>query len=308
MPTINSTPMSATDLFIEKSKSSVQLRFESTLREVDKVAMQCNAIVVNDPTTLSMANQALSNANTMLKTAEEKRKEIGDPYRKVVELINKYVKDNITSKLESGIEHGKHQIKLWNEKEKKRKEEEEAINAKYLSNFENVKNKITDRLGSCLTPEQCDILIQEVNDKWPKDTYFGYLAIEATSFKNASIALIQLRRDMLVSATNITSSSMEVMTNSMAKAQDVMNDQIEIVNNAVDRVEVANSNISIAKSSVRRTKTFEVIDLEQVPRHLLMIDEKKVKEYIKELGDKVTDKGFIENGIRYFIDENVIIK
>jgi hypothetical protein len=59
-------------------------------------------------------------------------------------------------------------------------------------------------------------------------------------------------------------------------------------------------------SKVRRPWTFEVIDINLVPKEFLMIDESKVKEYLKANSDSLED-GEVINGIKYYKDLKVTV-
>jgi hypothetical protein len=59
-------------------------------------------------------------------------------------------------------------------------------------------------------------------------------------------------------------------------------------------------------SKVRRPWTFEVVDINSVPKEFLMVDESKVKEYLKSNSDSLED-GKVVNGIKYYKDLKVTV-
>jgi len=75
-----------------------------------------------------------------------------------------------------------------------------------------------------------------------------------------------------------------------------------------DAIEIKKSVIeNQVSSNIKKTWKHEVVVLEAVPMAWLVIDESKVKAFIKENSDKFTD-GEIINGIKYFLESSVKIK
>jgi hypothetical protein len=60
-------------------------------------------------------------------------------------------------------------------------------------------------------------------------------------------------------------------------------------------------------SKIKGTWRFELVNLAEVPREYLMLDEKKVKEFIKNNTEQLVN-GEVQAGIKFFIEESVSIR
>ncbi len=75
-----------------------------------------------------------------------------------------------------------------------------------------------------------------------------------------------------------------------------------------DVIEAKKSVIANSSSTnIKKTWKHEVVSLEAVPLAWLIVDESKVKAFIKENSDKFVD-GDILNGIKYFLESSVKVK
>jgi hypothetical protein len=59
-------------------------------------------------------------------------------------------------------------------------------------------------------------------------------------------------------------------------------------------------------SKIRRPWCFEIVDINSVPKEFLMVDESKVKEYLKANSESLED-GKVVNGIKYYKDLKVTV-
>lgn len=304
----NKMVMGTSDVFLQKSKTAVQLKFEDTAKEVQRVVNQCKAIKITDATTLSIAEQSLSLANKMLKASEEKRKDIGRPYKEVVDYVNKFVKDNITSHLEEAIEYGKKELKKWNDSEELKRKQIEELNNKHLNLLVSVRNSVTRRISQCATASQCDELTQEVNAKWVDHNIYGIYANESSAAKFSALQLIALRKDMIQASTNVTTESIDIIQESSNNTVSILEQQDQIMSSAVDKKNEALSNVEVNKGKFRRDKKFKVFNEDLIPRQFLMIDEAKVKEFMKTLTTEQFQEQVVINGFKFYIEETPVMR
>jgi len=90
-----------------------------------------------------------------------------------------------------------------------------------------------------------------------------------------------------------------------AQADEVITEAIKDV--VVEKVAEITQTAFETTTKFRGTWRYEVIDLAAVPRGLLMIDDKKVKEFIKTDKDSLKN-GEIIAGIKFFVEESVTIR
>src|ERR1017187_3637292 len=156
------TELSPKEVAVQKAQTTAQKRFELVVAEAKEVALSCKAIKITDSTSLSMAEQILSKANGAYKKAEEQRKGYNKPYADQIAFVNGLVKDKITNPLLEGIEHGKAQMRLWNEAEATRKKQEEEANQKFYLFLKGTQAALQRQVDLAITPQKCDTVISAI--------------------------------------------------------------------------------------------------------------------------------------------------
>lgn len=290
---------------LEKMKTIAEQQFLATVNQVNELVSQCKAIKITDATTLSMAEQKLSLANRALKEADEKRKAFNRPADDRIKFVNSFVKTKITTPLEEAVNFGKEQMRKWNEEEKIRAKQQEESNNKNYEYLKALEVQLNQKINLCNTPENCDSLIGQINEKWPVDSKFGSYLQEANQTKNNFITTLQYRKKALIgAASGIVSEVVESV-----KEQEITSGQQAEVSAAIDeRKEAVSSSIVASKSNTRKTYKYEIADELKMPRAFLSPDAGKIREYLSTIKDKVTEEGVIIGGVRFYIDNTPVIK
>lgn len=76
---------------------------------------------------------------------------------------------------------------------------------------------------------------------------------------------------------------------------------------AAQQVKVLQEQSSLsATKNIRYNPSFELIDISQVPKEWLTINEEVVKEYMKSIKDDLTPEGKVINGVKFFKKMSVV--
>lgn len=117
-----------TDRSVLSKAASKQL--EKLRSDITRHVKACLEIEVLDADSADRATAVLATANRRLKEADKVRAELKKPYLEAGRKIDAFFKDEIESAITPALEHGKQQIRKWNDHlERLRREEMERIEA-----------------------------------------------------------------------------------------------------------------------------------------------------------------------------------
>ena len=313
----------------------------SVKSEVDKLGNSALQIKVMDEATLSVAQQNLSSINQIVKSIEEKRKKIKEPYLSAGKLIDKTCND-IVELAEKGIEHIKAEIKAWEikrqeearkaqeEVQKKLEEERLAIEAqiKLKDEQRDFYQKVIDSLNQMYsianTADKCDDTIQYIKDKFPPAEKFGDLGAQAIEQAQNVIQLLETKKQQFLSANTLSDVEKELIkakeelmieknkiaqkeAELLAKEEQAKKDaQMKKLQEEADkeRLRLEQEEEMNKTRGVREVWKFELVDKSKLTLDWCALDESKVKEYLKEKKDDLKD-GEIVNGVKFYKDQSV---
>jgi hypothetical protein len=307
--------------------------------EVDKLGNNCLQIKVVDETTLSVAQQNLSSATQLIKSIEEKRKKIKDPYLKAGKLIDSTCND-LVEIAEKGIAHIKEEIKGWDARIKeeqtkaqleleKRLEEERVAREQDNARRSQIRQYIDTKLIPFLidlyekadSAFACDKSIDYIDQNFPNSARFEEFWEEACGHKDNYVNLLKTKKSQFMSADSMSETEKELIKQKQelalqkaeiakreselkAKEEEVKNEAIR--KEAEDRAEVERMRL-LAESEMSKTKgvreilRFELVDKSKLIEEWITLDDAKVKEYIKsnQVGEGVI------NGVRFYFEKSV---
>lgn len=295
-------------------------KFGVSLEMFTELSAQVMQIKVSDETSLAIANQKLSFVNNHLKVIEEKREELKAPINKEGKLIDSTAKE-LKAPLEQAITYLKNEILEWN-KEVMRQEaalrakaaEEANIAAeKRITDYiKQVKDWLADQLAATKTIEHGQGIMESIKGLQPASV-MGKFEPEYTelisSYKVLFIKKVSELSGLLPAGT--TDNDVKELGGHLAGHIDNIaaenNAKQEIAVMAQEEIKQEIVNLDATKANnVRFNWKFEVVDIKEVPLDFLMVDEAKVREYIKNNKDILEER--TSNGIRFFKEMSVVTK
>lgn len=300
---------------------------------VESISANCKLISIKDETTLAIAQQNLSKANTLLTDLENKIKAIRKPYNDQLKKIGE-VGSGLTSPLEEAVKHLKSEVLRWEEKRvEEAKKVEPIISAvnnrdqltadkerkrSIVASIYKIKIALDMAYEVCITPDTCDEKMQSIEEKYKPDEFWGEYLFEATNLKRLYLELIRQRKLELMAANlgnenqvaffvRQEESLKEGIKEVIYQLETRSNKELEDLDYLINITPALGIPVIAAPKTrnIRYSWDFEVTDMNLVPRGWLQIDESAVKEYIKENKDILTD-GVIINGVKFVKKATVV--
>lgn len=257
-------------------KSSL-LKFENVKLQLDKAAETCLQIKVTDSNSLAVCENQMSKVNELVKAVEVVRKKEKEPHFdrcKAIDAAAAYVSELP----ESAITHLKNEKVAW---------------IKLTTEYTALLEWLTSYYEQLDTVEICDHFATKLEKPILESKWKGYTASVVAEIEKYK-KLVGVKRSELDALKNASPDEAEAI-------KQVAEEAIANIESAdVPKVEVE------VISKIRRPWTFEVVDINLVPKEFLMVDESKVKEYLKANSDSLED-GKVVNGIKYYKDLKVTV-
>lgn len=271
-------------------------RFEVIRVQMSEVAKKCLLIKVKDEATLSVCEQNLSKLVDLEKSVETARIKIKEPHLQRCNAIDSYAKI-VKGEIPDAIKHLKDEkvayIKAV-EAEKKRKED---IQTSFDSLNDWCSSQITEFTTLKSIGKSITTLESQTEEKIK--VKFQERADEAKGIIEKYIKLFNLKKTELESLENASPDEQEAIKAEIQEQTSAIQESVQESNASY---QVASFTPTIGKT--RRPWKFELTDITKVPLEWLMIDETKVKEWLKNNSDGLKDGGIV-NGIKFFKDIKV---
>jgi hypothetical protein len=257
-------------------KSSL-LKFENVKLQLDKAVETCLQIKVTDENSLAVMENQLGKMNDLVSAVNEMHKVGKKPYLdkcNAYDGAKNYVLDFKVDPIEYLKDEKKRFIILTNEYESF---------LRWASNTYNTIDNI----------EQCDSLLTTYKKEVKEERWKGFterVKAEVEKYKK----LVELKKEELTALENATPDEAEAIKQNAEEAKQ-----------EIESADVTPA-ISISFKKTRNPWTYEVVDINSVPKEFLMVDESKVKEYLKANSDSLED-GKVVNGIKYYKDLKVTV-
>lgn len=269
--------------------------FDAMKAQAQALADLCNQITITDEVTLGIAKQNLSKANDKVKQIEAIRITAKAPYLAAGKEIDSMAKA-LSSPIEDAVNAGKKKILAYEAiKEQERQKEIARIN-----NIKSSIQRYADDAIMHMSAAKTEAELIEVHFKWIKqfpgqERWFEFME-DAAQMRQTLLDFAKARKIEINTPDQADAATTEII-------EQYVKDTIESVgSNKIAEIE----DVAPTKG-IRTNWTFEVIDISQVPLKYLMVDEKKIKEYIKENKDKLTD-GLVVKGIKFLTEKTVTLR
>lgn len=316
---------------------------EAFKSEAVQIAEMCKQIIVNDESTLAIAQQNLSKATSLVNSIEKHRKEIKQPYLDATKQIDGLAGE-ISSPLEEAINHIKAQVKNWEierikraEKEKAEAEaklrEEQAAAEKKKAENERILNFLNKTMpewfktefAKLKTAKECDALVAYINTKLYSEDKMGEYVSQYREMKENYVGIIELKKQQFISAEFMSDEEKLIIKQKeelaaqkealAAREREIAAEeerikQEKIAKELAAKAEEERNRLAAEEAANKTTKTrrvwkFELVDKSKLSPEWTTIDEAAVKAYMSENKDSLKD-GQIINGVKFVLDITVV--
>jgi len=273
-----------------KLQTNETAQFDALKASVDKLVTMGKSVAITDDTSLAIATQNLSLINSKTKEIEALRVQIKDPYLQAGKQVDALAK-LLSAPLEAVLTSGKNEIKKYEEEKLRKQQAEKArvdrIKNCILSYSENAikEANLCKDIESLTACREKFILKFPDNDTWEEFTEDAHkMRITLNDyFKNRRIEI----------------EAPEQADETIAEAiQETIIEQVAEVP-VVEDVKTT--------TKFRGTWKFEIVDITQLPKSWLMPDEAKIKAFMKEHKDNLSD-GLVESGVKFYVEKTVTIR
>jgi hypothetical protein len=266
-------------------KSSL-LKFENVKLQLDKAAETCLQIKVTDSDSLSVAENNMGKMNDLVKVIEKTRKDEKQPYLEKGQAIDAAAA-YVSELSEVALKHLKDEKIAYIRKveaENKRKQD-------IQDSIEKTKHWCQSRLEMVKDYAGCDYCINRLLEVLDREAVYQEFFPQIQEVVSDYTRLFNLKKQ-------------EFAAESPDELEAIKEVQAEIKQN-IESADIPKVEVEII-SKVRRPWCFEIVDINLVPKEFLMIDESKVKEYLKANSESLED-GKVVNGIKYYKDLKVTV-
>lgn len=280
--------------------TEIQLRndevaqFEALKKQSQQIAGNCSQLTVTDSTSLAVATQNLSKAKTFIREIEKLRKETKDPYLKAGQQIDALAK-SMSSPIEQALAKGEKAILEFNRiEEEKAKKEQQRI--------QNIKNDIL--AYSYEAQKEFDLTSNEQELDKAYEYYVKNFPGEERWFEFNDEA--QNMRVMLRDACKQKHIQLTTPKEADETVQEVIKETITAQLEAFGAEEIKEAEFTTT-SNIKDKWVFELVDVTQLPPIWSSLNERAVKEWLKNPDVELTD-GLIIGGVKFSIEKQLKIR
>lgn len=268
--------------------------FLSLQKSANEIAEKCSKLTITDDTSLLLVTQQYSLLKGTIADIEKLRVKEKAPYLDAGKQIDALAK-KLSTPLENVFTEGSKKILAYNkQKQEKAQKELNRIND-IKSAISKFSSEAIKRLGECKTIEELTSVREQLIVQYVPDSQWTEFD---TEYQQVRVALNDYAKAKRIEITTPAQAD-ETLTESIKEA---IVDKVE----EVGVQEVAKAEFTTT-SKIKEKWLFEVVNLAEVPREYLMLDEKKVKEFIKNNTELLVN-GEVQAGIKFFIEESVTIR
>lgn len=268
--------------------------FNKLQAQVTDIVQRAAELKITDSTTLAIATQVLSEVKQAYDNVEAKRVELKEPSLQEGRAVDALAKAYLTP-LKAALDKGKSIIMAYNyEQAQKAIKEQQRI--------EGIRDKISAYSKSTMIAidfAKDEKELRDINDryivKFPGTEKWFDLEPEAQAMR-------LLLRDYIKAV------KIQMLTPEEADEQvlDVIKEYAAEQIAEVGKQEIEQAAFT-SSTPFRASWQFSLVDIKAVPKEWLIVDDKKVKEYIKENKDTLVS-GDLKNGFHFFQEQTVVIK
>ena len=281
---------------VVKVEKNSLAKFQALQEIANDLGTACNELVISDETTEAVATQIISKANELNKNIDKKRKELKDPYLKAGKAIDAAAK-TVTENLTEAVKSGKEKLLVWKQEVKAQQEKERAYIQGFKDKLEEKKSSVEFAIDNADTVDELKLVGKEQLRNFMEEDW-GPIEIEAKAIH--------------IGLKKYGGAKMAILKDPSNEALKVQKEQAkEVLQETVDEAgtEELMSIEAQAPAGIRKTWTYEVVDIKKVSAAFLTVDSVKVQAWAKQMragGDMQEE--CIRDGIRYYQKESVTIR
>jgi len=269
-------------------------QFEALKKQSQQITQNCSQLTVTDSTSLAVATQNLSKAKEFIRNVEKLRKEAKDPYLKAGQQIDALAK-NMSSPVETVVKLGEKAILDFNriEEEKAKKEQQRILNIKADMHEYSLTTRMN--VDECTIVESLDIAYDYWIKNFPGEERWFEFMDEANQMRIALQDYIKQKHIQLTAPKEADETIQEVI-------QETITAQLEVFGaEEIKEAEFATT------SNIKDKWVFELVDFMKLPVDWIALNEKAVKDFIKQSPEKLKD-GLILGGVKFSIEKQLKIR
>lgn len=278
------------------SLKNEEAQFSALQKASQKIADTCDLLTVTDPITLAIAKQNLSLAKEKLDAIEHIRKTFKQPYWDAGVAIDNLAKP-LKAPLEKALEAGKKKILDYeHEQQRKAQAEIDRINAfkEKINKYSETAIKSMDASESL---EHLEVMYLSYVKNFPEAEEWAEFNEEAKAMR-ANLRLYASQRKIQIESPDQADDD----------TGDLIKEAIQEEVEAVGEEQIALIDTTPAKG-IRSAWKHELKDIRAVAHEYLMLDDRKVREFIKHNDmDVIMKDGEVVGGIRFYIEQSVTIR
>lgn len=311
--------------------------------QVDEIGNNCRQIQIVDESTLSVGQQNMSKANSMLTMIDANIKAIRKPLNDQLTQISA-IGNPLKESLESGIKHLKDEVSKYEKErlaieskkqaeiDRKLREEQNKVAAE-TKRKQDIRDYISQKAQplletmyvKCVSAAICDEKLLSIEKNYKPKEFFSEFATEAYELRDRYINLIKAKKEQLLQAGTLSDGEKSLAAEkeklelqrialqkqeSDIKAREEANrlekERLEKEQQAEEERQKLILEAATNKTKgIRHTWAFELVDKTLVDPNWLMLDDAAVKSWMKENKDRLKD-GDIFCGVRFFKTMGVV--
>ena len=319
------------------------INYEQQLEIANKIANTLKKVVVKDEETLNIARKTLGNASTLIDSIETQRKDLIKPYQEIIDGINEIAK-SITSEMQQAYEDTKRNAVLWQTTSidkalidyNKKMEENEKVVEEATEKYHfiiRIKNQIMAKVfgGSYTTKTgevktiACPVKLSElvsqlayIKDTTPTGEKVAPFESIVDSIKKlvltAGSQLMQLMTEKVECENAVDMASIDkrislLRVNTETEIDKLIDSATLFLKKFVkDLNKSCENELKAVAKGTRKNVKYSVEDISLVPVDYLEVNDKKVKEFIKNNKEKIEDNEQLLRGIHFFITRSAVIE
>lgn len=269
-------------------------QFEALKKQSQQIAENCSQLTVTDDTSLAVATQNLSKLKEFIRNLERLRKETKEPYLKAGQQIDALAK-NLSTPLENVLKSGEINVLAYNkiEEEKAKKAQQRIQSIK--NEIQNYSKRAIFEIDNCKTEGGLEHIYNQFVKIFPGDEVWFEFIEEAQQMR------ITLRDYCSQKKIQLT-----VPKEADETVQEVIQETISAQLEAFGAEEIKEAEFTTT-SNIKEKWVFEMVDASELRTEWRSLNEKAVKEFLKNPPLPLED-GAIICGVKFSIEKQLKIR
>lgn len=255
---------------------------------------RCAPLEVKDEATLKIATTALADLKGFEKEIEAMKAKLKEPYLKAGKEIDRLAAQ-FSDPIEKALLKGKDKIYAYNEilRQKAAKEQERISGIK--RSIENYAKTCIIAMDSCENIKDLTEVFEKHIKAFPGPEKWFELDAEAQVMRRTLKDYCSARKTQILTPDQVDEEEAPAI-------KEVIQEQIQ----EVGKEEIKQAEFS-SSTAFRGTWKFELVDINAVPDDWFIVDEEKVKAFMKA-NKKTLEKQPLQNGFKFYLEQTIIIK